>query len=224
MDEEAWLTATDPLPMLDWLRQRGELSDRKARLFACASVRRIWPLLADERSRQAVEVAERFADGLATGEELALACDIAYDAYIDTGTDAAATAAYNLTRTAPITLPSGHKLPFDSTVDAVILVVRAVGSGHEELSQQACLLRCIVPNPFAPPPHLDPAWLQWQDATVLRMAKGIYEERAFDRMRVLADALLDAGCDDEAMLAHCREQGCVHAKGCWVIDLLLGKS
>jgi hypothetical protein len=85
------------------------------------------------------------------------------------------------------------------------------------------LTRCIFGNPFVPPLHLDPAWLKWQDATVLRMATAIYEERAFDRMPVLADALLDAGCDEEAVLAHCRQQGSIHARGCWVLDLLLGR-
>ena len=71
--------------------------------------------------------------------------------------------------------------------------------------------------------HINPLWLRWNDGTIRRIAEGIYEERAFERMGVLADALLDSGCDDEVMLSHCREQEGVHTKGCWVIDLLLGK-
>src|SRR5438067_305851 len=58
--------------------------------------------------------------------------------------------------------------------------------------------------------------------TVRRIAEGIYAERAFDRLPILADALLDAGCDDEAILSHCRTDG-PHVRGCWVIDLILGK-
>jgi hypothetical protein len=76
-------------------------------------------------------------------------------------------------------------------------------------------------NPFRSS-ALDPAILAWNEGTVRRIATGIYEERAFDRLPILHDALLDAGCDNEDILAHCRSAG-PHARGCWVIDLLLGK-
>ena len=56
----------------------------------------------------------------------------------------------------------------------------------------------------------------------MNIAEGIYEERAFGRMPILHDALLAAGCDDENILAHCRGEG-PHVRGCWVVDLLLGK-
>jgi hypothetical protein len=92
-----------------------------------------------------------------------------------------------------------------------------------ERAVQCGLLRDIVANPFATPRPIDAAWLRWNDCTVVRIATGIYEERAFERMGVLADALLDSGCDNEDILVHCREQEGVHARGCWVIDLLLGK-
>jgi hypothetical protein len=54
------------------------------------------------------------------------------------------------------------------------------------------------------------------------LATGIYEDRAFDRLPLLADALMDAGCADEQVLGHCRSDG--HVRGCWLLDLILGKS
>ncbi len=85
---------------------------------------------------------------------------------------------------------------------------------------QATLLRDIFGNPFRPV-TLDPAWLT---SDVLALARGIYEERAFDRMPILADALQDAGCTNEEVLKHCRNTSLTHVRGCWVVDLVLGKA
>jgi hypothetical protein len=65
-------------------------------------------------------------------------------------------------------------------------------------------------------------WLNWNDGTVVKLAEGIYNDRAFDRLPVLADALEDAGCTEAEILAHCRSGG-EHVRGCWVLDLILGK-
>ena len=67
----------------------------------------------------------------------------------------------------------------------------------------------------------DPCWPRWRTGTVRALARGLYRDRAFDRLPILADALQDAGCDDEAVLTHCRE-ATTHARGCWVVDLALG--
>ncbi|HUR54688.1 MAG TPA: hypothetical protein VMZ71_11190 [Gemmataceae bacterium] len=67
---------------------------------------------------------------------------------------------------------------------------------------------------------IDPAW---RTSAVTALARGIYAEKAFDRMPILADALQDAGCDNEELLAHCREPDREHVRGCWVVDLILGK-
>jgi hypothetical protein len=77
VEEHAWQACTDPTPMLDSLRTSGTASDRKLRLFLVACCRRVWPLLADQRSRQAVAVAERFAEGIATEEDRLAARDAA---------------------------------------------------------------------------------------------------------------------------------------------------
>jgi hypothetical protein len=88
---------------------------------------------------------------------------------------------------------------------------------------QAGLLRDI----FGPLPFrrvaVPAAVLFWNSGCVVKLAAGIYGEAAFDRVPVLGDALEEAGMTDQDILGHCREQEAVHAKGCWVIDLLLDK-
>jgi hypothetical protein len=86
----------------------------------------------------------------------------------------------------------------------------------------ANLLREIFGNPFRTR-TIDPRWLCWNGATVPKIARGIYEDRAFDRLPILADALLDAGCDDEDILSHCRGAG-PHVLGCWAVDAVLGRA
>jgi hypothetical protein len=78
------------------------------------------------------------------------------------------------------------------------------------------------PLPFRPV-AINPAWLAWNDGTVQKIAQAIYDERDFDRMPILADALEEAGCTNQDILDHCRSGG-EHVRGCWVIDLVLGKS
>lgn len=65
-------------------------------------------------------------------------------------------------------------------------------------------------------------WLDWNDETVSRLAKRIYQERAFDQMSILADALEESGCASEYVLDHARNKGALHVRGCWLVDLLLG--
>jgi hypothetical protein len=97
---------------------------------------------------------------------------------------------------------------------------RTRGWATRERAAQAGLLRCIAGSPFGPPPVIDPRVLAWGDGTVRRLAAGIYEDRAFERLGILADALEEAGCVDERLLGHCRERG-EHARGCWVVDAVL---
>jgi len=63
----------------------------------------------------------------------------------------------------------------------------------------------------------------WLTSTVVQLAEGIYADRTFDRLPILADALQDAGCDNDAILNRCRDANGVHVRGCWVVDLVLGK-
>jgi hypothetical protein len=107
--------------------------------------------------------------------------------------------------------------------DVIHAVGLAGGSVELEKQQQCSILRDIIGNPFEACPALAPAWLEWNDRCVMKLAQTIYEERAFDRLPILADALEDAGCEDADILRHSREPG-EHVRGCWVVDLLLGKS
>jgi hypothetical protein len=110
---------------------------------------------------------------------------------------------------------------------AVILPHLAAGRTardfRTEWAVQSVLLRDIFGNPFRSSPPFPQPVLAWNDSTIKRIAQGIYDERAFDRLPILADALLDAGCDDEELIRHCRSDG-PHVRGCWAVDLILGKS
>jgi hypothetical protein len=94
--------------------------------------------------------------------------------------------------------------------------------GDQELGAQWTWLHDIFGNPFQTT-LIPAAWLAWNDGACRKMAQAIYDDRAFARLPLLADELEDAGCDNAEILAHCRGQG-EHVRGCWVVDLLLGKS
>jgi hypothetical protein len=203
----------------------GQASERKLRLFACACCRRLWgEFLADE-CRQAVEVAERFADGRATEEQLRQAHRLtgrAKDAFRWRAHAAPFAATQH-----PLRLQEGEAGPASYAWLASTLHTASLRPNGSEVSgegqAQADLLRCIFGNAFHPLPPVNPARVAWEGGTVPKLAEAIYDERAFDRLPVLADALEEAGCDAAELLAHLRGPG-PHARGCWAIDLLLGKS
>jgi hypothetical protein len=212
MREATWLRATTVTPMLDHLRKNG--SERKLRLFACACCRLFWPLLRRESSRRAVEVAERYADGLADRTALVTASKSATpDILRWPSGDHAGFAAANAARCCLYT---------DAWTGARGTSGAASQIGVRQ-EQQVLLLRELCGNPFRPPLPLDPAWLTANDGAALELARAVYDQRAFDRLPILADALEEAGCTDAELLAHCRQSG-EHARGCWVVDRVLGKT
>ncbi len=85
---------------------------------------------------------------------------------------------------------------------------------------ECALIRDLFGNPFHPA-TIESDWLDWNDGCVVKMARAIYDEREFQEMTILADALDEAGCTTPDILNHCRQPG-EHARGCWVLDLLLG--
>jgi hypothetical protein len=219
--ESEWLACTDPTPMLDFLR--GKASDRKLRLFACACCRRFWHLLVDSRSQQAVEMSERFADALAGPGELTSAWEEARSAgdavarQIDPGTSFDAARAVRLVCASP--LLAVEQLALEGV--ALACAGQGLSATTGECQAQTDLLRCLFGNPFRPV-TLDAIWRRWHGGLLVSMAGRIYDARDFTDMTVLADALEEAGCTDSDILNHCRRPG-VHTRGCWVLDLLLGK-
>jgi hypothetical protein len=178
-------------------------SERKLRLWACACCRRIWRLM-NERARGAVETSERFADGKARMRDL----KAAYEQTTGVTSELAAGWAARLGRKKAPRL-------------AAHFAAQASGSVRQESEAQADFLRDVFGNPFRTA-EVNPAWLVWNGGMVRSMAQVIYDERAFEQMPILADALEEAGCNDAEILQHCRMPG-VHVRGCWVVDLLLGR-
>jgi hypothetical protein len=203
--EHDWLTGVDPDPMLDFLSATA--SDRKLRLFGCACCRRVWGRITDSRSRAAVGAAERYAEGQLTPAQLRAAMLAGWVASRDDGGIAAAVAAREV---------ASYAGRFAAWY-AACAGAPAAGWGPLRAAQ-ASLLRCLLGNPFRPA-RLDPAW---RTRTVQAVAQVIYDEHDFGMVAVLADALEDAGCESAEFLAHCRLPG-EHARGCWVVDLVLGK-
>jgi hypothetical protein len=232
MTEAEWLACTDPWPMLDPDAFGGRSRDRKLRLFACACVRRVWDFLDDPRSRMAVEVAERFADGGATWTELGVAFHAAWTAgrrfagHTGVAEAAALECAYHDSFAAArnASLAAAEAAAWSAHRDAAGAagVYDALADALAAAQADQCaLLRELVGNPFRPV-NLSEVVLGWNDATVPRLAGMIYAGPHWDDLPVLADALEEAGCSDAAVLAHCRGGG-EHVRGCWVIDLLLAK-
>jgi hypothetical protein len=216
MTESEWLTCEEPQEMLDFLR--GRISDRKLRLFVCAGCFLYSNHFWDESEWDALHLGERFADGFANTTELAKAFNTICENTLDErGTFSCALSAVML---------DGHDAARRLCTDVIRLMSRSPTDPPRlallaEWRPLVTLLRDVSGNPFR---HRDPSpnWLSWNDGTVRKIAYGIYEDRAFDRMPILADALEDAGCDSDDILAHCRGPG-PHVRGCWVVDLLLGK-
>jgi hypothetical protein len=106
----------------------------------------------------------------------------------------------------------------------VLPVIVWGGSGHGDVPTSRKVQWTLLCDIFGPPPvSLDPAWLAWNGGTVPAIARRVYDDRAFHDLPILADALEDAGCADPDVLAHCRGGG-EHVRGCWVVDLILGKT
>jgi hypothetical protein len=232
MTETTWLSSPSPQEMLQFLADRGFVSERKLRLFAVACCRLIWELILDAKSREAIEVAERFADGLASEREIARLSGGRYRLATSlTRCLSSATAAVGWAVAHPITA-SETQLCCRHVADATFY--HLVDSGNyrktrhhfEQMMdgfsaarnrEQADYIRDIFPTPFHPV-SFDSSW---RTETVVSLTRSMYESRDFSAMPLLADALMDADCNEAEVLEHCRGND-PHVRGCFVVDFCLG--
>lgn len=231
MTHAQWMAERSPERLLEYLG--AQATDRKLRLLICACFRSIVdpehdiaaPPAADpERGLQRrvgswlykhavynpsvgsfewhqllVDACERYAEGTCTRRELDLILSDFLS--VDLG----------LLRAC-----DSQPVGVTDAVEALFLFRNALADATEEPLEQAQLVRDIFP--YAPAQALP---IQVSSAAV-RLAQAMYDERAFERMPILADALEDAGCTTQEILEHCRGAGS-HVLGCWALDLLLGK-
>lgn len=205
MTEAEWLASDDAVAMLAGVEKLG--SDRKFRLFAVAGCYLCKPRARKPKSK--FECVVRFADG-------------------ETGVQ-------------PVRKYWGRLRPGNTWPERPFVWARQFvldtqeedetgGMGNPSVEELVALLRCIFGNPFRPP-HFAP---EWRTDTAVTLAKQMYESCDFGAMPILADALQDAGCTNEELLAHCRAAApaCAsnpggvggHVRGCWACDLVLGKA
>jgi hypothetical protein len=227
-----------------------EVGDRKLRLFAAACCRLITRALDDPRSRRVIEVVEGVAEGLFRSEELEIArrdaAAASSAAHSERGKVGGGPAWVAVSAADPNPIYAAIRVV--NGMDHALLVMEAPRgtlwtpdpgeqmtvlrnlSGDAALMERVATARGVIPkrvrdifgNPFRPF-TLDPSSLAWNGGAVRKIAQAIYDGRRFADLPVLADALEDAGCADAAILGHCRGGG-EHVRGCWVVDLLLGKS
>jgi hypothetical protein len=249
--EDRWLTSTDSRLLFQWLARPG--GDRKTLLWFAACGRAIWPLLPCEHSRQAIEWLERDVEGVVKSVTSSLAWLAEADQFRfdffgehrDQFPEYEAETAEWIQQVGQMPLAELHSLAgwdaeTDST-DPLSLLSEAAGFAVSCLSDNIRdqkplfwvlargdfvrflnphLLRCIFGNPFRPV-AFDPAW---RTESAVALARTAYDTRNFTLLPILADALEEAGCDHADLLTHCRDPQATHARGCWVVDLVLNKS
>ena len=240
MNEAEWLSAPNVFSLLFYLRDQNGNDPRRLRLFGCACCRRVWHLLQLDAARRIVELTEAYADGEVGITHLQAAyasVDFADLGDLYEGTDACGGQLSRLTFAAMaaarwLASTTFNTVSADSVAEFTLgnqasdffrspewdLPSCGVPPDDLERAQQAKLLRDIFGNPFRPV-TFDPVW---RTENTVGIAAKMYYERDFLGMPILADALQDAGCEDEVILSHCRGAG-PHVRGCWVVDLVLGK-
>jgi hypothetical protein len=230
--EAEWLASDDPLSLLAQLPRVRMASDRKLRLVACGCCRRLGEMLGDDWGPWAVELSERYADGRATDAQLAGVNRDLSDHLMEFGDEA-----FRAVEKVTWTDAAVARFPVPARVSWLAYIASwasAAASYRDEIrtrqvfsrkewAAQGQLLRDVLgPLPFRRV-AADAAWRRWNNGTVPSVARHVYDARAWHDLPILADALMDAGCGNEEIIAHCRNAG-PHVRGCWVVDLILCKA
>ncbi len=213
MTEAEWLKCEDLTPMLKLFNT--DAHKRKLRLLACACVSSLMPLvkLVPDQVQAGLDELERYADGMSTKAALKRVRERMEKAQASTPFER--TTADDFVCFA-VKFTAQEKGCFKAVKYSASIWGWGT-SAHVPLPHFD-LLRDIFGNPFRPITFAP----DWRTDTAVALARGMYESRDFGAMPILADALQDAGCDNEDVLNHCRGGG-PHVRGCWVVDLVLGK-
>jgi hypothetical protein len=225
VSEDEWLNRDWPNAMFGALSGTPAGTDtNRLRLFGCAVCRRLDWLLTDPL-REAIDLVESAAAGTGTTQQLRRCARSLQE---QLGPNAVTGARYHAVWAVVRLL--------DGDPGGAAGFARAAGAADGRALDAECagLLRCLFGNPFRPARTELPD--EWRTETVVALARGMYASRDFGAMPVLADALQDAGCDDEDVLNHCRDERtrgdtrttgttrAIHDRGCWVVDLVLTES
>jgi hypothetical protein len=217
MTEQEWLETSDPADLL-----RSSLfrpNARRFRLFVVYCCQQDSEAFPHPRDRRVIQIAEQLADGQAGEADRVSAEQILFEMRADLEVDVECAFLIPLCLVArELDAEDALSCARDMALRAEFMDGRFKGMEVEMYHEQAVIIRDLFGNPFRLV-AFDP---RWRTSDVLGLARAIYEDRAFDRMPILADALMDAGCADDQVLAHCRGDG-PHVRGCWVVDLVLGK-
>lgn len=266
--EEEFRASTQPSRLLATAYDKGLVTDRKYRLYLAAVCRKVWAFGFErpQAVKAAVALAEQFADGQITFDELRTVLPLP----VESGPGPISfmtlrAMEYHMMCPPPdLNAELRHYYPITRREDAASMVFSALNvmkcglpektlsletkermhrasfrcfffgyrpvtldSGEERILWERQLFPLALARDFfGPLPFreicIDPDWLTWNDGTAVDLAHTIYEERRFEDMPVLGDALEEAGCENAEILDHCRSLD-IHARGCWVLDLLLGK-
>ncbi|WP_439622975.1 hypothetical protein [Gemmata sp.] len=221
MTEEQWFAWDDPRAFLQSLHYQlnepfaRSFSERRLRLFAVACSRRVATTWPGPLVSTATDAAESHADARSNPEKQQLKAArravYADDPRLSTRASRLAAA---------VVAKSGLTAAIQASWYASYLAGGASERTEQERKAQGPSLRDIVGNPFRPATFSP----EWRTSTAVVIAQGMHESRDFDAMPILSDALQDAGCEDETVLTHCRDPQQVHVRGCWVVDLVLGKA
>ncbi len=211
MTEAEWETTDRPDALLEWHFERvaPPPGNRQILMFGLACCERLLPVHPDRAYLHALHLMEKHVEGER------------FEQSVERATDELMVVEDALDRITTFTM--ALRLPwFDREAAGIalrrLLLNLMLFRGPEEPQRLCGILRDIFGNPF----HLVEIDSRWRSSTVLDLARTIDHERRFERLPILADALMDAGCDSETLLEHCQES-LEHVKGCWAIELLLGK-